>query len=695
MAEKYNFPYSEGSVYGHVVELLSHAPVEDRPGVHLDLGCGYGAMAEQLVAATGSIYVGVDADADGLAQLAARGFEMHKLTFGSVKKTLAELRQVLGDRLLRSLSCVDVLEHVNDPKALLEVLRSLVGDRPVPLVTSVPNVSHIDVAAKQLLGRFETTETGILDRTHITHFTNKSITKLLLATGWRPVDANDVEYLQSDQHFPHGHVALASGSLLARYLFKLRSEADKFHITNQLVRLSLPSVPQVDYVPEPKPRHFVSVLVPTSGSNIDDLWSLMLCLSAQTDADFEVLVLGIGLDGIEKTRALQIIDAQVPSLKARIRLIDCPTRTVSSALNLALDSVVADYVTVAEPGVLLRSCWTATFRALSEQSPGAVLRTAYQRQRRKKIAPPGSRDGLWVADGPAEMAGETSFDLMSHFAEDGTPSSAYVWPVSLAHDLNRRYDETLVESFAWDFLVRAAVVCGVASSEAATTIQPDRGRIESTEWQRVRNNYDSLLMLLPTGSAGCIAVLKERAGLSSDRDAWAAQRDIAVAERAATVAECDARAAERDAAIAQRDAAAAEHYAAVLQRDARTAERDAAKLERDAAIAQRDAAAAAHYAAVLERDARTAERNAAASERDAAIAERDAAILERDARLAERNAAVSERGAAIVERDRLLGEHDRAVRECDAAMHRLSAIRNSALGRLIPPWLRHILVRTD
>ena len=50
----------------------------------------------------------------------------------------------------------------------------------------------------------------------------------------------------------------------------------------------------------------------------------MLCLSAQTDADFEVLVLGVGLDGIEKTRALQIIDAQVPSLKARMRLIDCP-----------------------------------------------------------------------------------------------------------------------------------------------------------------------------------------------------------------------------------------------------------------------------------------------------------------------------------------------------------------------------------
>ena len=681
MTEKYNFPYSESSVYGHVIELLSRAPVENRPGVHLDFGCGYGAIAEQLVTVTGSSYVGIDADPDGLAQLAARGFETHKITFGSVKKTLAELRQVLGDRLLRSLSCIDVLEHVNDPKALLDVLRSLVGERPVPLVTSVPNVSHIDVAAKQLFGRFETTETGILDRTHITHFTNKSITKLLLATGWRPVDANDVEYLESDQHFPSEHVALASGSLLAAYLFKLRSDADKFHITNQLVRLSLPSVSQVDSIPEPRPRHFVSVLVPTSGSDLDDLWSLMLCLSAQTDTDFEVLVLGIGLDGIEKTRALQIIDAQLLSLKARTRLIDCPTRTVSSALNLAFDSVDADYVTVAEPGVLLRSCWAATFRALSDQSPGAVLRTAYQRQRRKKITRPSSRDGLWIADGPVQMAGDDLFDLMSHLAEDGTPSSAYVWPVSLAHDLNHRYDETLVESFAWDFLVRAAVVCGVASSETATTIQPDRGRIESTERQRVRNNYDSLLMLLPAGSAMRIAVLKERAGLSSERDAWAAQRDVAVAERAA--------------AIAQRDAAGAEHYASVLERDARTAERDAAISERDARWAERNAAVSERDAAISERDARWAERNAAVSERDAAISERDARWAERNAAVSERDAAILERDAAIAERDRLLSAHDRAVRERDAAMHRLSAIRNSALGRLIPRWLRHILVRPD
>ena len=47
MAEEYNFPFSEKSVYAHVRDLLLSFHQEG--GVVLDLGCGYGALAEVLV----------------------------------------------------------------------------------------------------------------------------------------------------------------------------------------------------------------------------------------------------------------------------------------------------------------------------------------------------------------------------------------------------------------------------------------------------------------------------------------------------------------------------------------------------------------------------------------------------------------------------------------------------------------------
>jgi len=46
MNDVYHFNYYENNVYGHVVELIRQYGAAD--GIHLDIGCGYGAIAEPL-----------------------------------------------------------------------------------------------------------------------------------------------------------------------------------------------------------------------------------------------------------------------------------------------------------------------------------------------------------------------------------------------------------------------------------------------------------------------------------------------------------------------------------------------------------------------------------------------------------------------------------------------------------------------
>ena len=239
MAEIYNFAYHPSNVYGHVVALIREFNMGSEGGVHLDVGCGYGAIAEPLIAATGLNYIGVDGANDGLESLRERGFETHQMVFGAGSSAEA-LRAALGDRPVRSISCIDMLEHVVDPKEIFEAFRAIAGTRSVPLITSVPNVAHADVAIKLLFGRFDPTDTGIIDRTHITHFTDRVFRDLLRASGWQEVAANDVLFSASDQHWPDDHIGLAPGGSLARLLRHLRERADPFAYTNQLVRLSLP-----------------------------------------------------------------------------------------------------------------------------------------------------------------------------------------------------------------------------------------------------------------------------------------------------------------------------------------------------------------------------------------------------------------------------------------------------------------------
>lgn len=76
----------------------------------------------------------------------------------------------------------DVLEHLTDPLAILRTLNRTLAPGGVVIV-SVPNIAHLWVRLSLLVGRFEYTERGILDRTHLRFFTRRSLLALLREAG--------------------------------------------------------------------------------------------------------------------------------------------------------------------------------------------------------------------------------------------------------------------------------------------------------------------------------------------------------------------------------------------------------------------------------------------------------------------------------------------------------------------------------
>jgi 2-polyprenyl-3-methyl-5-hydroxy-6-metoxy-1,4-benzoquinol methylase len=86
------------------------------------------------------------------------------------------------DPPFHAIVCGDVLEHLARPGPALGALAGALAPHGA-IVVSVPNVAHVWVRLSLLAGRFEYAERGILDRTHLRFFTDRSLRALLAEAG--------------------------------------------------------------------------------------------------------------------------------------------------------------------------------------------------------------------------------------------------------------------------------------------------------------------------------------------------------------------------------------------------------------------------------------------------------------------------------------------------------------------------------
>ena len=137
----------------------------------LDVGTADGYLSERLAAAGWEV-TGLERD-PALAEAArAHCREM------AVVDLERETPVLVG--MFDAAVFADVLEHLSDP---LKTLRALCGRVALDgtIVVSVPNIAHLWIRLGLLLGRFDYRDRGILDRTHLRHFTRRSFTAMLAA----------------------------------------------------------------------------------------------------------------------------------------------------------------------------------------------------------------------------------------------------------------------------------------------------------------------------------------------------------------------------------------------------------------------------------------------------------------------------------------------------------------------------------
>lgn len=169
-------------------EMLGFIPAD--ASFALEVGCGAGAFAANLKAvreeAGSPLEVwGVEMDS-AAAEQAVRLLD--KVLLGDVASVLPDLPVGHFDVIILN----DVIEHVLEPGSLLESLRPLLKPGG-HLVASIPNVRYFfNVVNLAVHGRWDYTDEGILDRTHLRFFTRSSMIGLLTGCGFDVVKTEGI-----------------------------------------------------------------------------------------------------------------------------------------------------------------------------------------------------------------------------------------------------------------------------------------------------------------------------------------------------------------------------------------------------------------------------------------------------------------------------------------------------------------------
>ncbi|MHB1533663.1 MAG: class I SAM-dependent methyltransferase [Acidimicrobiales bacterium] len=455
---RYDFAVGPGTPYARAVTMLDrHAG----PGLVVDLGCSFGRVAE-VIAERQRTYVGIDLDDEALASLRARGHDTGRLDL-NLAGDVARISDVVGDRGVGAVLALDVIEHLPDTAAFLDRLVGLLRRWGDPLlVTSIPNVAHRDLAAKLLGGRWDYTDVGLLDRTHVSFFTEGRMLADLGAHGLVCVDADDVVVFPApDQQFPPLHPYLVESTPAARLISWLRALPDSRGDTYQFVRAwrRSPGAAPPPPVPAPTPALRVIIAPRSDHDALDGLEDTLVCLGAQDRDDFDVIV-PVASEQLGAVETL--VGSFAVSFAGRVHPRALPARTAAGRLNGVLGQVRAPLTAFVVAGDVVIATWVRHFVDAADAHPGAVLRARSFRRLVERS------DGVTLSQTNAVAASDEHFDLWRHLSADQLPLGSFALPTALC-DAGLRFDES-TRAASWKFTFLAAMLAGVAEIPTITCV---------------------------------------------------------------------------------------------------------------------------------------------------------------------------------------------------------------------------------
>jgi hypothetical protein len=375
-------------------------------------------------------------------------------------------------------------------------------------------VTHADLGAKLVFGKWDYTHTGLLDATHLQFFSDERLGAETHACGLLELDAHDFRLRDSDQHFPSDHPALVAASPIAQAIRVWRDAADPHGETIQFVRAFAPC----DVQEQPSEassatvrtdKRPLTVVVRTQGKRPTNLREALTCLAAQTSDDFDVLLMVHASNPeVVLPEVAALVEDFDSTFASRVEIVHVAGGRRARPLNEALARLRAEYVAFLDDDDMVTANWVEAF--VEAGGDGAIVRSVAAV--RHVSAPLESQRVPFVIQSSLEFRYDLDFDLVHHLWGNETPICTFAVPAHLIEVFDLRFDESLPVLEDWEFLVRCALLAPVRDTHKVTSIyqmwlagESSASLHEVELWQAtqrvLQDRTNQRPLILPTGSA--------------------------------------------------------------------------------------------------------------------------------------------------------------------------------------------------
>lgn len=146
----------------------------------LEIGCSSGYLSGYMEQILNCRVTGLEFDPVATNIAATRMTEVYTVDLDSEDALSSAENSAPYDVFLAAA----ILEHLKYPERLLETVKPLLKPDAL-LIVSLPNIAYWQCRLKLLMGQFDYTDYGVMDRTHLRLYTAKTGRELLENAGYR------------------------------------------------------------------------------------------------------------------------------------------------------------------------------------------------------------------------------------------------------------------------------------------------------------------------------------------------------------------------------------------------------------------------------------------------------------------------------------------------------------------------------
>ena len=465
----------------HIKDVI--AELKGINGVHLDIGFDNKAILDEFAnQKIPTIHINL-CENDETPEYDSLSVERHSFDIFGQEDIAPFLSNILANRKLNSISLFDTLQYLPKPEKLLKKLRELAGKYSAELMISVPNITHKSIVFDLIEGNFDQHNVSDTNCTPSSFFSNESLEKLMQSSGFSQAHNYDFTPNDFELYAANKSVLQSPSTTINKYLSHLK-KIDPFGEVQQFIRVysadkispAITSSPQV----EPKTnRPFLSVITRTQGKRPQALQDVLLCLSRQTNMDFELLIMGHHLDQNYDKVVNECIDNLPEWFRKKVRLMKVDDGNRTKPLHVGFMEASGEYIAILDDDDLIFDNWVETFFNLSKKKPGTVLRafSVTQNWRQEQIC----GEETLVATSALDSIYCRNFDLLEQFYKNSCPSMSYAIPRYAYQKLNIHFNLELTTTEDWDLLMRSVLICGISEARETTSIYRHWENLDSSK----------------------------------------------------------------------------------------------------------------------------------------------------------------------------------------------------------------------